>query len=279
MKKIITLIAMIAITTSVQAALTVAETFTYAPGNAWIGNSEPWYYSGNIAPYSTVAGDMATKSGQYSQPAGNHFYQDSDAATFTEGNYAFLQAGSEITSGVRYDSMTLKVGDITTLATAYTTVKSEMSTLGFDKVVGKINFLAVRKDLSDASKINLGFLGRPISKWEDALQWDTTKFDPTQDIFLVFKNDDVDGDWTGSRISIFVNPGPVTESFATALFTTDARSGDVFGEQMCLHQHATVDYEVDNWRVGDDWHDVVIVPEPALLGLLGLGVLAFIRRK
>jgi hypothetical protein len=89
-------------------------------------------------------------------------------------------------------------------------------------------------------------------------------------------------DFTAKKASLFINPS-LTETEGTAIATT-AASGTAAadlnqfyiraaGVQSAGGNVTSSPYLVDDIRVGTTWADVIVVPEPATVTLLGLGML------
>ena len=76
-------------------------------------------------------------------------------------------------------------------------------------------------------------------------------------------------------LNITINPTIVSSSWTTFSGTVDLGAGYQFLAVMLKA------YDVGDWNasLNVDNLDIFLIPEPALLGLLGLGVLAFIRRR
>jgi hypothetical protein len=145
--------------------------------------------------------------------------------------------------------------------------------------------LQIRKDLSDATKFNLGVRSDvSASTGTSTIAWDTIQHAVGETIFVVGEYEFNQSSSTDDVSRMWINPDPNDLGAASAPATTLASTGgDINQLQIqsfflrALSGGGTT--TIDEIRIDNSWAGVTTVPEPASLGLFALGAMGLLRRR
>ncbi len=292
MKKFILLIAMAAIVAlpfSAFAELIIYENFEATEGNengVAFGSADAsgeWSNGGTVSESpNTSSGDLPSAGTGLMPSSGNGKISINNPTDIDDGTIRPKTSWTSVEAGSYYASFLLNVTNVAGLNTAWAigddifslrdTVGSNVLGLRNDEVGGyEIVVAATKFDMAN---------GPTDPQCSDAVSMSVNT------VYLIVLGADDVTDSTAGSFKLWVNP--VINGTAPAATTagTWRTSGGANNDLLWFANNAndagSADLRnvyIDEFRAGTNWTDVTPVPEPALLGLLGLGVLAFIRRK
>ena len=306
MKKVKTLAAVAALGMAVNAAsaaLLVADGFNYPTGglsgNADVDyptNPATWAYAGAAAqmPGPVVVAGNTTYTGPGALPA----FPGSNSGEFTAADNgtariqltspptAFSQAANAGTS--LYYSFTMSVSDISKLSSG----TGGAFAAGFNNSVGPqtsapsayAGVLCMNRDSSSATTFHLGvaqqqatgrtFIANQYSLNDPlfvvvAYNFGATPGTDTSDLYVF---DSANGD----AIPVSLPASPTAHGAYTAEINTGVDSISSFSLR---DNTGAMTAALDDLRIGTSWSDVATVPEPASIGLLGIGAVGLLGRR
>jgi len=287
MKKLLVTIAIIAIAVqplTVLADLLLFENFEATANGDYFGDvdvSGQWGsagYTKSEAPISS-SGDLDA-SGTDLMPSSGNGKLSMNSPTDTERGTLALAAASKwtnVVSGGLYTSFLLNVTDVAGLNTNWT-CGDDILSLGS---MGH-NLFCMRNDENGGYVAAISsrtiYMGSDVRASADIPMTTNTVY------LIVMGTDDVTSE-SNDAFKLWVNPvidaAIPTPTTACKLSLTYTTFTSINMPNSCNQTNSSVltDVYIDELRVGTSWDDVTPVPEPALLGLLALGILAWIRKK
>jgi hypothetical protein len=143
-----------------------------------------------------------------------------------------------------------------------------------------------RIDPTDASKYNLGIF-RNVNSTTASTSWFTTGLTVGETIFIVASYEAAVGS-QNDVARLWISPDPSTfgdPSFSpsttppTVQDVTTGTGTDIGIASIILRQGPAPHVTLDEIRVGTTWADVTPVPEPAGLGVAGIGAVGLLHRR
>lgn len=264
------------------AAPTVYEPFNYpvaatGPSNLSTQSGGVWnaVLSGAATEPQVVSGNLSYTGLPAS--SGNHVQIQNSSSGSSRLNLA------AVASGTLYYSMIFQGSD----ATNENAADGGSFLAGFNNSQGTGTSitsggatLVIRQDNTDSSKFDLGI---GISSGASTRVWAPTGYSASDTLFLVGSytfnpgtNDDVANLYifNGSTIPASMPATPDATSTGSDIATGQIQSFFLRDNSI---EPSTMD--VDELRIGTTWADVTGVPEPASLGLLGMGALGLLARR
>lgn len=249
-----------ALATSSQAAVLVSEPFNYADGTPIVGQTPP--IGGTWAAHSGANGPVTVNNGSINvvQGASSTFAQDV--------NVPFADGFADGTGTTLYASFDVTVSNAAASVTDVYFAHFLQGTSTFDERLwvtapaGASGYRLALTNGSTALATNTG-----------AVKSDDLAFGTTYKIVMSYSYDSLSG-------SLWINPTsesspsltPTDTGFKNAVIAFAFRQGSPSGS-------TTTTQNIDNLMVGTSFADVISVPEPASLSMLGLGAVAMIRRR
>lgn len=297
-----------AIAASANASLLVADGFDYTAGTTnlvgqtdsdFASNPATWQLTGTQAYSPSVGSGNVTYPSGYGAPANltgannaqlivpSGSNSAADRIQLTTPASAFNPTNSGGTS--LYYSFTMKVTSISALAT--TTAGSFLA--GFNNSVGSSSgalttagaALCDRTDSDSGTTFHLG-----IAQNVNTRTYDNTDSYSVGDTLFIVGEYDISSTGAADTAELYVfdssTPTPDTIPSTQPLtptvsspFSAALSGGDNIESFFLRDQGTSFAANIDNVRVGTTWADVTSVPEPASLGLLGLGAFAAVSRR
>jgi hypothetical protein len=281
MKKIIIMAVLFALALTSQATLLLEEHFDNpALGSPISTASDPWIYNGNSADAQTLTGKTGLSYGSLAVSGnsigGQDGYVNVSSLTTLSQRYT-----TGIDSGALYGSALIKVtslenlttGNINPIAFLYTSLYGAM---GIQLNSGGTTFNIVA--------------GYSMSTQQMVMDNGGAGYNVGDTIMVVWGSLDAAGGGANNTDAfLYVNPLDATLGAAiaptpdmTASWSTRASSTTVaYIQPPWTGTGGTMaNYTIDEFRVGTTWADVTPIPEPATVGMLGLGAIVtlLIRR-
>jgi PEP-CTERM motif len=266
MKKIFGALAVLSAAAVAGAAPIAYDGFNYTSGSI-LGGDGGWVGVGSGTGRPTVVSGDLSYPGLPASVGGSVQLNNG-----TSANAARLSTGT-ITSGTVYYSFILQGSSSSSTNTsgAYFAGFDDHPT-GTGTTFTTAAGLFVRQDAGDTSKLDFGIStnGSVNKNWSGA-------YNPSDTLLMV-------GSFTfggTSTLDIFDNPTAIPASDPSMLVTTgnDTVTAQILSFYLRGNTGEPATMNVDELRIGTSWADVTAVPEPASLGLAGLGAFGAIGRR
>jgi hypothetical protein len=184
---------------------------------------------------------------------------------------AFNSAGTAITSGTIYYSLTLRIDSVANSNTTTGGFFLGLNNTG-NAATGNPGAAAARlqsrRDPTDGTKYNLGVF-RNVNAAAAANSW-SGPLTPGETLFVVGSYEIVSGN-QNDIARLWINPGSLGDASPPAATLTDSTTGtgtDINIASLLLRQSPAPFLTLDEIRVGTDWASVTAIPEASPLFVL-----------
>jgi hypothetical protein len=243
-------------------------------GSGWTNT----WFSDNPSTVNVAAQSLSYSGGSVSATGGNN------AVQFAYNSSASGSSGVDTTALARSFNAptTLTPVYFSFLLNANNTANNEFAQLGLFNSSASGSVPAAAVGVAQVNAGSLDFFIRMPSSGNS--QFTSTVFNPNQTYLVVgeLSNNTGDAGPTDYNVlSLYVDPTTATQpGTATLSFAADSGLNSVSSFDVRLARFVSGDiYSLGDIQTGTTWADVVPTPEPASIGLLGVGCLGLLARR